>query len=70
MIYYSTFPSKTERFFIDYVWRDAALVLLAIAMVGVSACGLTTLLVIHCVACSLHTTFLCVSVFLWIAVLS
>ena len=43
MIYYSTFPSKTERFFIDYVWRDAALVLLAIAVVGVSACGLTTL---------------------------
>ena len=43
MIYYSTFPSKTERFFIDYVWRDAALVLLAIAMVGVSACGLATL---------------------------
>ena len=64
MIYYSTFPSKTERFFIDYVWRDAALVILAIAMVGVSACGLTTLLVIYCVACSLHTTFLCVSVFL------
>ena len=43
MIYYSTFPSKTERFFIDYVWRDAALALLAIVMVGVSACGLTTL---------------------------
>ena len=28
------------------------------------------ILVIHCVACSLHTTFLCVSVLLWIAILS